>query len=611
MNPSGKRRRVSRLQHVLPQSVLRHALSFLSLADVCSMRTVNVFQSRFPQWTIMELSQDDLLRLNMPLPRALHLFATQTQRLTCSSFDWECYTGVVLWSTVLQSFRQLRQLSLQLSLQLRLDDRRRTLDTRDAKDLIRITQGCPSLVRLHIEQWRESLDADTLAPALKASHLQSLCLDNVTADLRDPNHVKTLFTSLPATLTELRLTNTFVVLTGELLQLLLTTCPELTRVQMYVLNTDGTLHADDWKWLYTPSPRVWQEWTLRACGPREEVRPWLGSAVLMHFARAKIQHKLSLSFMADETIEPWTSSLWRSFLAETGHPTSPLQVLDFGRLMFDQQDDLGGTLMECFPNLHTAAPRSTCLPIAAQALLRAYKRKWPLVIGQHDFPPQRPQWLLHGDVDSVVDHWTQHMPRDHFHELSISRRTYHRHHLLPNLSLVIPSQDHWQTIDIDLSETDVTLCDDVMRHITRLSTLRALEVRAHRITVSNPALTQFLEHATFERCSLYATNSHSDIHLPADLLLSLWNDKPSARQIIHLQHGVVTNVSNADWNDLARRWHTSRALTFSCIVPNDVHPDEFSVAATKQKRTWLEKRVRIHTAPPHDFTMIIDITGPR
>jgi hypothetical protein len=551
----------SRLRDDVPPSVLRHICSFLNVIDVQSVRSSNKLHALVPRWTVLELSSSDLLRFDMPLLKALDLFATHTERLQTDRWHWYCKASDrwLRWTEIVPFLQRVRYLDMTL------------LGPEDREDLMAMST-MPNLERLH---WKGSriMKAASLAPVLQnMTRLRVLILDQVLMNQKASADVSTLFRHLPDTLIELRLLETAVAFSRDHLALLLRTCPKLTQVELDLFGRDAqAMRPDDWSLLYSPTPRVWQEWRL-SCFEEVYTLPCLDVEALDHFARAKVQHTLRI---VTGRRDPWSSAIWKRFVEQTGEKLSPLRVLQYGTPDFspaiaeDAFDDMIATLMECFPHLE-ALPVDTGIETDAKTIIQAFKQKWPLVYRQRRFPPRYLSWEIRGDVETILDHLIDHAPKDHFEKMVLYDDSVPDKEVVwSNLLDLLLSQHHWREITIELP-VRLSLTDDIAAHLARVPRLDELSIDVNRLTLSANGLADLLEHGDFEELRLEDSN-HSDgdwskTTVSVQLLMQLWRNP--RRRTITLQHTILTGLSASDWIALARGWTTTRHVTFLCYVPS-------------------------------------------
>jgi hypothetical protein len=548
----------SRLRDDMPPSVLRHICSFLNVLDVQSVRRSNKLHVLVPHWTVLELSDDELAETKIPLLKALELFAGSTERLTVTQFQWHCGVRLrfVPWTDVVRFLPRVRHLTTKFGAENNDEGR---------ADLAAMA-GMSKLETLEwLEGW-SSIPVATLAPVMQQTRLRSLKLNHVLPDITDAQQTSAFFRQLPVTLSELRLTATSVAFGREQLRLLLSTCPELTVVQLEPSGpTARAMKPEDWSLLYSPASRVWREWTLTHWSIFADPLPCLGVDALDHFARAKVQHTLDIH--TAHSI-PWSSAMWKRFIEQTGESTSPLRVLRFGQAAkaLDKDDDVGATLMECFPHLETLYDNSS-IPTTVETIARAYERKWPLIYQHRVFPPPFLHWNIRGgDVKSIVDR----APRDHFQELYVDEDSLTPEEEARALPDILVAQRNWQDIHIDVTST-LTIPDHVAGHLARLPKLKTIYMEGKHVTLSTNALSNLLEHGDFEELVLLSQSNGSwtETPLSSELLRQLWRNP--RRKTIALEHALVTGPSSLEWEDLAREWArtTTRSVTFRCLCRNE------------------------------------------
>jgi hypothetical protein len=546
----------SRLQNHIPLVIQQHIFSFLDITDVRSLRSVNKFQMRFPRWTVLDLSDDDLEGFGMPVLKALDLFARQTERLETDHLSWYCaHTRRSLkWQQIVPFLQRVRHLDIQRDVN---DD-----DTGRAN-----LAAVADMAKLEILEWEgcRSMSAASMAPVLQKTNLRVLHLTRVLHNVTD-----TFFGHLPATLTELRLLETPVAFGRDQLARLLTTCPELTQVQLEVQEVSmRTMKPEDWKLLYSPIPRVWHEWSLNC--PVEDADapfPCFDVAALDHFARAKVQHTLDIR--TGHKL-PWSSALWKRFVERTGATTSPLRVLCYGQpvvLQTDPIDDVTATLMECFPHLHTFH-HAWLITTSVQTIIRGYEQKWPLIHQHRVFPPPCFDWNTYdGDVNDVLDHLIDHAPSDYFEKLALEGAP------LPDaddLHQVLLDQHHWRDIHIELAFGGLDIPDAVAVHLAHLPQLLKIEISVKRLDLSVHGLSTLLEHGGFEELTLYESDRRwTKTPLSLALLQQLWRN-PHRRTVL-LEHALLPGISALEWIALARDWTSTRRVTFMCCVPSTEWP---------------------------------------
>jgi hypothetical protein len=560
----------SQLQSKVPRALLQHIFSFLHVMDVRSVRSINKFQMLFPRWTILELSNVELQQFGMKLLDALELFATRTERLYSYHFSWYCERTQrqVSWQEALPSLQSVRHLELEgpvVNAQYGIDDFDRIL----------------KLPRLDHLQWRQhearSLHVEPVAPWLQKTRLRVLRLDNVLADIMEAADACALFRQLPDSLIELRVMKTPVAFGKDQLALLLSTCPRLMRVELNIVEkVTGSMRPDDWSLLYSPKPRIWEEWTLN-CTYADDPLPCLGVEALDHFARAKVQHTLSIGSSYREQPRYWSSALWKRFVEQTGSRTSPLRVLRFGHFRrFDRlpflligTDDVVTTLMECFPDLE-ALPDGPPLQTDAKTIIRAYEKKWPLMDQQREFPPTWLNWeLTDSDVDVVMDFLARAGSPNRFHVVDLNESLRFKDTVLLHLPQLLLSQRHWRSIDVFLKTTDLEIPDTVATHLARLPQIGRISVDVKSLKLSVHALVDLLQHGGFHKLHL-VNHGYAWPHatIPFSVLRHLWTNP--RRKFVRLEHVIV----NVDGSALAREWTVTRDILFSCLVPTPMRPDK-------------------------------------
>jgi hypothetical protein len=549
----------SQLQEALSACLLEYVFSFLSITDLRSVRGVNKFQMRFPRWTVLELSHRDLLRFGMPLRNALNLFATRTERLETTSLRWYCDASdrFLPWNDIVPFLQRLRHLDVMLEVNDSDEDRADTAAMVNMSKLERLEwTGC-------IFCSTGDSNAALLSPVLQKMHLRVLHLSRCSTDAR------TFFGQLPVTLTELRLIETPTAFGRDQLARLLSACPELTRVELDLFGaTARAMRPDDWSLLYSPTPRVWQEWSL-SCSFEVDPLPCLGAAALDHFARANVQHTLSIMSCVNNQPYPWSSALWMRFVERIG--ASPLRVLRFGSLTVAAKpsDNLGTTLMKCFPNLE-ALPTCGRMDIDAQTLVRAYE-KWPCMIRQRTFPSLCPIWNIQGESGDVFDYLIRAGPNDRFRELKLAKFVFNIPTILSRLPQLLLAQHHWQCIDIQLHDQDLSISDAVACHLAGLAKLETISIHVNRLTLSTTGLTHLLETGHFCRLVLQQDSAvEATTLLPVTVLKQLWRHR--IRRTVVLRHACITGISAVEWSTLTREWISSHRVHFRSYVPATEQP---------------------------------------
>jgi hypothetical protein len=552
-DPTKKKQRIdhhhqpdSRLQNHVPLDIQQYIFSFLDIVDVQSLRSVNKFQMRFPRWTMLHLSDDDLLkRFSMPVLKALDLFARQSERLETDHLSWSCaHTGrSIRWEQIVPFLQRVRHLDIYHDV--------------DDNDIGAIAD----MAKLERLEWQGclSISAASMAPVLQKTNLRVL---HLTRALRD-GVPGTFFGQLPTTLTELRLIETPTVFGRDQLALLLFTCPKLTRVQLELQEASmQTMKPEDWKLLYSPKKRVWHEWIVGCLVEDGDAPlPGLGVEALEHFAHAKVQHTLDIR--TGHRIR-WCSALWKRFVEQTDATTSPLRVFCYGCPVIpitDPFDDVVATLMECFPHLHTF-PYDWLITTTAETIIRGYKQKWPLLDQHRVFPPRCLTWRIRDDsVDAIVDHLIHHAPRDYFETLDLDGDRLER------ADEVLLAQDHWRDVHVELYHGSLDIPDAVAIHLAHLPQLRTVDISVRLLELSANGLSTLLEHGGFEKLSLHESGRRwTNMPLPLPVLRQMW--RHPHRRSVRLLHALLTGISALEWIALARDWTSTRCVTFECFLPS-------------------------------------------
>jgi hypothetical protein len=548
----------------VPESVLRAVFRLLEVADIRRLRSANKAMMLFKPWTIDTLRQSELVDFDMPLLKALDLFATQTTRLVCGTYVDEGWLdrhsdAFIPWPTIMDHLPRLRHLSIQ---GINLDS--------NMKGLHAIVKS-PTLVRLDIPKGfgiDHIVDVVQLTPVLRMARLHRLYLGGPVRSFDRHLLVEQMLEALPSTLTDLRMDQP-LSLTRSGLKLLLQQCPELTRLHLH-LTTDTAedeISVDDWRLLYEP-PRPWHEIHL------QRTAVWIGGRkvafglddedVLLHFARAQVQESLVLAPGLDR---PWTGALWRRFIQASGKPTSPLRVLRWGRQPLSAADnwrdvDLGAALLEGFPRLEET---SDCHAIAidAKAMVRAYKQEWPLISRRGLFPNAFPYFYISGDVAPVMDFLIAGRA-DRFHTLDETPLDLNARRMTPYIAPLLQSQRTWA--DIKIQSDSLDLDAKVGTTLSQLPTIRNVDIDVRSVDFPLP---DWLLKSAVTSLRLTTTDVKNRRNVPslpvqASWFESLWNNPE--RSDVALEHAILEGLSSSEWARVIRGWRTTRKVEFTCLL---------------------------------------------